>query len=86
MPPTIPASVFSGIIEIDWISKQPLSFSLCNDLKNPFNDNKEVKISRDGQEIDPVVAEKLCRLFALDPSVDVPSMLEGLKIEKIIEK
>ena len=26
-----------------------LEFQLCQDLKNPWNDNKPVKISRDGQ-------------------------------------
>ena len=31
--------IFSGAVE----------FSVCMDLKNPWNDNKPVKISRDGQ-------------------------------------
>lgn len=26
-----------------------MEFSVCMDLKNPWNDNKPVKISRDGQ-------------------------------------
>lgn len=26
-----------------------VEFSVCMDLKNPWNDNKPVKISRDGQ-------------------------------------
>ena len=32
-------------------------------LKNPWNENKPVKISRDGQEVEPAVGEQLCRLW-----------------------
>ena len=32
-------------------------------LYNPGNEGKPVKIGRDGQEIEPKVAEELCRLF-----------------------
>ena len=32
-------------------------------LKNPWNENKPVKISRDGQEVEPGVGEELCRLW-----------------------
>ena len=32
-------------------------------LYNPWNEGKPVKIGRDGQEIEPRVAEELCRLF-----------------------
>ena len=32
-------------------------------LHNPYNENKPVKISRDGQEIDPAVGHQLACLF-----------------------
>ena len=37
LPPSLPPS------------RGTLSFNMCADLKNPWNDNKPVKISRDGQ-------------------------------------
>lgn len=47
-----------------------MEFSVCMDLKNPWNDNKPVKISRDGQEVEPSIGEKLCRLWQTVESYD----------------
>ncbi|KAF0989009.1 hypothetical protein HZS_111 [Henneguya salminicola] len=83
LPPTIDPSVFSGIMRLDWITKIHLPFLICNDLRNPYNDNKEVKISRDGQELEPKIGEQLCRLFQLDPSIDIEKLLTDIKIDGI---
>lgn len=40
-----------------------LSFIHTLPLRNPWNENKPVKISRDGQEVEPGVGEQLCRLW-----------------------
>ena len=42
-----------GVFKIDWICRKDLSFSKVIHLNNPWNDNKPVKIGRDGQEIEP---------------------------------
>ena len=39
--------------KIDWVCKQDLSFQVAQHLYNPWNENKPVKIGRDGQEIEP---------------------------------
>ncbi|KII73054.1 YTH domain-containing protein 1 [Thelohanellus kitauei] len=77
LPPSIDPSVFSGIIRIDWLTKQSLPFSQCNDIRNPYNDNKE--------EIEPRAGEFLCRMFALDSSIDIHQLLEDINIDEIIE-
>ena len=40
-----------------------LAFTHTMHLKNPWNEGKPVKISRDGQEVEPSVGEQLCRLW-----------------------
>ncbi|XP_011402974.1 PREDICTED: YTH domain-containing protein 1-like isoform X2 [Amphimedon queenslandica] len=63
LPPSMSASQLSHVFKLDWIHKGTLAFNLCQDLKNPWNENKPVKIGRDGQEIEPSVGEKLCKLW-----------------------
>ena len=46
-------SALGGVFKIDWICRKDLSFSKVIHLNNPWNDNKPVKIGRDGQEIEP---------------------------------
>lgn len=41
--------VWKGTILCPLPNRGTLEFSACQDLKNPWNDNKPVKISRDGQ-------------------------------------
>lgn len=41
---------------------------------NSWNENKPVKIGRDGQDIEPRCAEGLCRLFPPDPTIDLISI------------
>lgn len=59
LPPGISAKALGGVFEIDWICKKELSFTCTTHLHNPWNDGKPVKIGRDGQEIEPKVAEEL---------------------------
>lgn len=48
-------------------------------LYNPWNDGKPVKIGRDGQEIEPRVAEELCRLFPEDDGIELTPILRLAK-------
>jgi hypothetical protein len=52
-----------GVFEIDWLSKHDLQFTKTLHLLNSWNENKLVKVGRDGQELEPSCGEALCRLF-----------------------
>lgn len=62
LPPTIEPKNLKNTFRLMWINKfiyffckinlnlrNDLFFSNCNHLTNPWNENKEVKIARDGQ-------------------------------------
>ena len=56
-------SALGGVFKIDWICQKELSFSKVIHLNNPWNDNKPVKIGRDGQEIEPRKPTFVTNLF-----------------------
>nr|OQO30931.1 hypothetical protein B0A51_04158 [Rachicladosporium sp. CCFEE 5018] len=49
--------------KIAWISTTRLPFFRTRGLRNAWNDNREVKIARDGTELEPTVGRKLMQLF-----------------------
>ncbi|RFU75598.1 hypothetical protein TARUN_6658 [Trichoderma arundinaceum] len=48
---------------IEWLSTSRLPFHRIRGLRNPWNSNREVKIARDGTEIEPSVGQRLIGLF-----------------------
>lgn len=38
-----------GVFSVEWTRKESLPFQCTHQLLNPWNDNKKVQISRDGQ-------------------------------------
>jgi hypothetical protein len=60
---------------VDWIRMDRLSFSRTKHLRNPWNHGREVKISRDGTELEPSIGRQLleewdkCPL----PPADIPA-------------
>eukprot|EP00898_Chlorokybus_atmophyticus_P004665 jgi/Chlat1/519/Chrsp103S00992 len=48
---------------VEWIRLYDLPFERTNHLHNPWNEDKPVKISRDGQELPMELGDELCRLF-----------------------
>lgn len=48
---------------IEWVSTQRLPFYRTRGLRNPWNANREVKIARDGTEIEPSVGRRLVQMF-----------------------
>jgi len=55
--------------KIEWISTNRLPFYRTRGLRNPWNANREVKIARDGTELEPGVGERLIHMFhRLGPS------------------
>lgn len=79
VPAELTLNLLKGTFRIDWICKRDLPFSFTTTLYNPWNCNKPVKIARDGQEVEPRIGEKLCRLFPEDDSVDMTPVLRKSK-------
>ncbi|KAL3208558.1 hypothetical protein MRX96_039007, partial [Rhipicephalus microplus] len=75
LPPGLSARALGGVFQVDWICRRELPFTKTTHLYNPWNDGKQVKIGRDGQEIEPRVAEELCQLFPVDENIDLRSIL-----------
>ncbi|XP_044764001.1 YTH domain-containing protein 1 [Coccinella septempunctata] len=79
LPPGLSAKALGGVFKVDWICRKELPFSSTMHLYNPWNDGKPVKIGRDGQEIEPRVAEELCRLFPQDEGIEITPILRLAK-------
>ncbi|XP_029837863.2 YTH domain-containing protein 1 isoform X2 [Ixodes scapularis] len=75
LPPGLSARALGGVFHVDWICRRELPFTKTTHLYNPWNEGKQVKIGRDGQEIEPRVAEELCRLFPVDELIDLRTIL-----------
>lgn len=45
--------------KIEWISTTKLPFNRTRHLRNPWNHNREIKVSRDGTELEPSVGQQL---------------------------
>ncbi|KAL5250061.1 hypothetical protein ACHWQZ_G015959 [Mnemiopsis leidyi] len=52
-----------NVFKVQWLDKSPLEFTKTSHLKNRWNEWKQVKISRDGTEIEPSCAADLCSLW-----------------------
>lgn len=48
---------------VEWLSANRLPFYRTRGLRNPWNANREVKIARDGTELEPSVGERLIQMF-----------------------
>ncbi|KJP89700.1 hypothetical protein AK88_00660 [Plasmodium fragile] len=49
--------------DIQWIRVVDVSFQEVSHLKNSLNENKPIKVGRDGQEIERMAGIKLCEVF-----------------------
>ncbi|KAF5460762.1 hypothetical protein F2P56_020608 [Juglans regia] len=56
--------------KVKWLCLNDLPFQKTLHLKNPLNDYKPVKISRDCQELSPDIGEALCELLNAKSDVD----------------
>lgn len=52
-----------GAFDVKWLRLDDLEFSVCGHIQNPWNENKSVKISRDGQELPFEVGRELCDMI-----------------------
>ena len=57
------ASSVTNSFNVDWIRRYDLQFRETEGMTNPLNENKPIKISRDGQELPLALGLKLTRMF-----------------------
>lgn len=71
------AQTFGKPFRIEWVCVDRLPFYRTRGLRNPWNANREVKIARDGTEIEPSVGKRLTQLFHLHPGPGCPTAPSG---------
>ena len=57
------AQAFGKPFKIEWIATNRLPFYRTRGLRNPWNANREVKIARDGTELETSVGKRLLQMF-----------------------
>lgn len=79
LPGRLSSRSLGGVFKLEWLCKKQLPFYDTHDLLNPFNENKPVKVARDGQQLEPKVGKKLCSLFARDNKEQLYESISTLK-------
>jgi hypothetical protein len=51
--------VWGESFKIEWVRTERLPFNRTKHLRNPWNHDREVKVSRDGTELEPSVGQSL---------------------------
>jgi hypothetical protein len=75
-----PSKAWGKPFKVEWISTTRLPFYRTRGLRNPWNSNREVKIARDGTELETTVGRRLLGLFHRIPSPVVPN-IPGLMMD-----
>lgn len=71
------AQVWGKPFKIEWLSTNRLPFYRTRGLRNPWNANREVKIARDGTELETGVGKRLVQMFhrpGPPPPIQMPMM------------
>lgn len=63
--------------KLEWISTARVPFYRTRGLRNPWNANREVKIARDGTELEPNAGRRLTGLFNMtqSPGITPPGLV-----------
>jgi hypothetical protein len=69
-----PTKAWGKPFKVEWVSTNRLPFYRTRGLRNPWNSNREVKIARDGTELETSVGRRLIQMFHREPSPTVPTM------------
>ncbi|XAR59366.1 hypothetical protein NMG60_11015185 [Bertholletia excelsa] len=71
---------------VKWLKLCELSFHKTRHLRNPYNENLPVKISRDCQELEPSVGEQLASLLYLEPDSELMAVSLAAESKRAEEK
>ncbi|KAF5738348.1 30-kDa cleavage and polyadenylation specificity factor 30 [Tripterygium wilfordii] len=71
---------------VKWLKLCELSFNKTRHLRNPYNENLPVKISRDCQELEPSVGEQLASLLYLEPDSELMAISLAAESKREEEK
>lgn len=63
-----PSKAWGKPFKIEWQSTNRLPFYRTRGLRNPWNSNREVKIARDGTELETSIGRRLVQMFHREPS------------------
>ena len=75
LPTSGDAQAFGKPFKIEWVTTNRLPFYRTRGLRNPWNANREVKIARDGTELETSVGRRLVQMFQ---RLDQPSAAYGV--------
>ena len=76
------AQAFGKPFKIEWLSTNRLPFYRTRGLRNPWNANREVKIARDGTELETSVGRRLVQMFHRPMgSPGVPQPMPGIGMQ-----
>ncbi|XVE67509.1 hypothetical protein DITRI_Ditri08aG0166800 [Diplodiscus trichospermus] len=71
---------------VKWLKLCELSFHKTRHLRNPYNENLPVKISRDCQELEPSIGEQLASLLYLEPDSELMAISLAAESKREEEK
>ncbi|KAI4297046.1 hypothetical protein L6164_036955 [Bauhinia variegata] len=71
---------------LKWLKLCELSFHKTRHLRNPYNENLPVKISRDCQELEPSIGEQLASLLYLEPDSELMAVSLAAESKREEEK
>lgn len=71
-PESLKSKAWGKPFKVEWVSTTRLPFYRTRGLRNPWNSNREVKIARDGTELETSVGRRLIGLFHRLPSPVAP--------------
>jgi hypothetical protein len=69
-----PTKAWGKPFKVEWVATNRLPFYRTRGLRNPWNSNREVKIARDGTELETSVGRRLIQMFHREPSPTVAAM------------
>ncbi|KAK9456032.1 YT521-B-like domain-containing protein, partial [Dipodascopsis uninucleata] len=69
-----PPAIWGTPFKVTWLSTNRVPFFKTRGLKNSWNANRDVKIARDGTELDPTVGQKLLTLFHVGQQPSLPTI------------
>ncbi|CAA7062359.1 unnamed protein product [Microthlaspi erraticum] len=71
---------------VKWLKLCELSFHKTRNLRNPYNENLPVKISRDCQELEPSIGGELASLLYLEPDSELMAISIAAEAKREEEK